>query len=380
MKSDLDQQKNLRIIVNGSTVLLYTNEKKEVQFSQSSLCQRLCLNHFERLNAVAALAHLVNAVLTLALPGTEDKLIPVYDSYASWTSMDNTDITVENCPINHHVMSFNRTNGPESFLVNPRAKKETFTLSLQWLIFSFHFLSFLFQGGIPVSALVYDHTLTNETYVKNIKQRGVNIWRFVEYSVSATLMLVCIALVSGIDEFNALFSIVVLTSVTMILGLVVELLFDDVLFDLKDIPQKFLKTLKERRQHILNVGWGVHVTAWVTIVSAYGGIIIKYYVLSLQESDEGIEPPWWVTLAIFMIMALYLIFGGIQLVQLYWKQQYLTRGASQKQSMVSKNIQVELLYIFNSLITKTILGWIIILNLTDLIDDGKIMCRGNSTL
>jgi len=352
-----------------------------------SLCKRFCLKHFERWNAVAALVHLINAVLTYALPGTEDEIIPVYESYASWTSLDNTDITKDNCPSNQYVLSVNRTNGSEMFLVNPRAKKEAFTLSLQLLIFSFHFLSFMFQGSIPVYSLVYNGcSLHNDQYVKDIKERGVNTRRFVEYSISATLMLVCIALVSGIDEFNALFTIVVLTSVTMVLGLVVELLFDDQLIE--KYTEGFMKETKKRnigrmatkltelRQYIMYIGKIVHATAWVTMISAYGGIIIKYYILSIQESD--VEPPLWVTLVIFTVMFLYLVFGGIQFVQLWFKAKYL-RLETPKEIMKSKNIQVELAYIVNSLVTKTILGWTIILNLTDLTDNGKIMCPNNLT-
>ena len=124
------------------------------------------------------------------------------------------------------------------------------------------------------------------------------------------------------------------------------------------------------------IGKIVHVTAWVTMISAYGGIIIKYYILSIQESD--VEPPLWVTLVIFTVMFLYLVFGGIQFVQLWFKAKYL-RLETPKEIMKSKNIQVELAYIVNSLVTKTILGWTIILNLTDLTDNGKIMCPNNLT-
>jgi len=393
------------------TALQTTNVKKKSSCKSCKSCnwcsQIKMLKYFEKWNAIAAIVHLLNAVLTYALPGTNDKPFPVYESYASWTSINNTDITIDNCPIDQYVVNVNRTNESEMFLVNPRAKTKTFTLSLQLLIFSFHFLSFLFQGGIPVYSLVYNScSLSNDQYVKDIKERGVNSWRFVEYSISATLMLVCIALVSGIDEYYALFSIVVLTSVTMILGLAVELLFDDQLIkfnvhkkqldklsklNLKNASmlggglvlnnvstisennlepfirelKKLGKNIEKYRNNVRKVGLIVHFTGWVTMLSAYGGIIVKHYLLSIQISN--VQPPWWVTFAIFAIMSLYLIFGGIQLVQIYIKQ----RGHP---NLEAKNIQVELAYIYNSLITKTILGWVIILNLTDLTDTGEIMC------
>lgn len=390
------------------------------------------LENFERWNAIAALMHLINATLTYALPGTVDQSYPIYESYASWSALNDTDISIHNCPSNQYILSVDMENNQtEPFLVNPRAKTETFTVSLQLLIFSFHFLSFLFQGGIPLHSLCYAKcSLSNKEYVKNIKERGVNSWRFVEYSVSATLMLICIALVSGIDEYNALFSIVILSFVTMVLGLVVELLFDDKLLEFGMLKQNYSKSngldckivecianneallcatdnvskrqnhsiltseqyilyltdinnklqsidvakkaAKKYRNTIYNIGLIVHFTGWVTILSAYGGVIIKHYLFSIGMTE--MQPPWWVTFAIFAVMTLYLIFGGIQLAQIYIKQK-------QPANLKEKNIQIELAYIFNSLITKTILGWVIILNLTDLTDNGRTNCEplGNTT-
>ena len=136
---------------------------------------------FEIVNWVAAGGHLFNAVLTLVIG--DDKQYQIYDTYASWTPYNST----APCPPNQYIVE-----GSEgTFLVNPRDKVSMMSLSLLWLIFAFHILSALFQG----------YTGFSRDYVTNIKQRGVNLLRFVEFSSSASILLVRIVVVSGIHEF-----------------------------------------------------------------------------------------------------------------------------------------------------------------------------------
>jgi len=223
------------------------------------------------------------------------------------------------------------------------------------LIFAFHILSALFQGYAGFS----------RDYVFNITQRGVNPLRFVEYAISATIMLVCIALVSGIDEFYGILSVASLTFVTMMLGLVAELLFDDQL-DQLDRPAT-------RR-----IGWIAHLTGWVTMLSAYVGVILKQYFVSVGESDVG--PPDWVTVAIFVVFGLYNIFGVTQFVQLwckyplhlFFKPECVPKGPPGPVCGMKFNVFVEMVYVVNSLVTKTLLGWMIIVNLV--VEDNRNFC------
>jgi hypothetical protein len=302
---------------------------------------------FEIVNWVAAGGHLFNAVLTLVIG--DDKQYRIYDTYASWTPYNST----APCPPNQYIME-----GSEgTFLVNPRDKVSMMSLSLLWLIFAFHILSALFQG----------YTGFSRDYVTNIKQRGVNPLRFVEYSLSATIMLVCIALVSGIDEFYAMLAVASLTFVTMMLGLIAELLFDDQLVD----------RLTTRR-----IGWIAHLTGWVTMLSAYVGVILKQYFVSVRESDVG--PPDWVTVAIFVVFGLYNIFGVTQFVQLWYKYPLhlffkpecvpdpKDPKDPKKVCGMELNVLIEMVYVANSLVTKTLLGWMIIINLV--VEDTRNFC------
>ena len=305
---------------------------------------------FEIVNWVAAGGHLFNAVLTLVIG--DDKQYQIYDTYASWTPYNSTAL----CPPNQYIME----GSGGTFLVNPRDKVSMMSLSLLWLIFAFHILSALFQG----------YTGFSRDYVTNIKQRGVNPLRFVEYSLSATIMLVCIALVSGIDEFYAMLAVASLTFVTMMLGLIAELLFDD----------QLVERLTTRR-----IGWIAHLTGWVTMLSAYVGVILKQYFVSVRESDVG--PPDWVTVAIFVVFGLYNIFGVTQFVQLWYKYplhlffkpECVPNPKDPKDPKDPKkvcgmelNVLIEMVYVANSLVTKTLLGWMIIINLV--VEDTRIFC------
>lgn len=294
---------------------------------------------FETINWIAAGGHLFNAALTLVIG--DDKQYQVYDTYASWTKYNGT------CPPNQY-----KVQGPRgTFLVNPRDKAPTISLSLLWLIFAFHTLSALFQGYAGCS----------KNYANDITQRGVNPLRFIEYSISATIMLVCIALVSGIDEYFALLAVESLTFVTMILGLVAELLFDD--------------TKKDYR--LKQIGWIAHFAGWVTMLAAYGGVILKQYFFSIEKSDEG--PPEWVTVVIFAVFGLYNIFGITQFIQLCCK--YPVHRACRSECVESGqtdvcgsslNVFIEMMYVTNSLVTKSLLGWMIIANLV--IEDRRNFC------
>ena len=286
---------------------------------------------FETVNWIAAGGHLLNAVLTFFIGDT--KQYTIYDPYASWAPF------VGNCPADYYTID----RGNRTWLVNPRAQHPSMTISLFWLIFMFHLLSAVFQGYAGCA---------RKTYVRNIVERGVNPLRFVEYSLSATIMLICIALVSGVDDYHGILAVELLTFVTMILGLIGELMFDDGIADYR---------LKQ-------IGWLAHFTGWVTMLGAYVGVILKKYFFSIEMSDQG--PPEWVTIVIFAVFALYNIFGITQFIQLCCKYpvQRCCMGKNvqkndRKVCGTSINVFIEMMYVANSLVTKTLLGWMIIANL-----------------
>ena len=120
----------------------------------------------------------------------------------------------------------------------PFATKEANTLNLFSLVIAFHLLSFVFQMFVAINyRKCGDRCQIN--YVSNVLNRGVNSWRFIEYSISATIMLVAYA--SSVVSLTLQQSYVGLfTFVTQLLGLVSEILFQD---DLNLLYEKRLKSL-----------------------------------------------------------------------------------------------------------------------------------------
>ena len=244
------------------------------------------------LNIIAALAHLANFILAIAYANDDSKKreTVLQRFVTKWTKVE--DYCSGNCTDPYYAVS----NGEDDFIVNPFATLESISLNLFALVCAFHLLSFVFQMGVAVSPI----------YVQNVLEKGTNSWRFVEYSLSASIMLVCISIVSGILESNVLMCVAVLTFITQILGLISEQLFQDGIEN-----QKLLRYF----------GWIAHFGGWVTMLTAYIAIIIVHFEESVRESEkqDDVEVPPFVIPAVWGVFVLYNMFGVTALCQLCLK-------------------------------------------------------------
>lgn len=107
--------------------------------------------------------------------------------------------------------SFLRFEASTSSLVP--AYKTLFNISLPMLVAEFFFLSAL--------AHLFIGTVYNKTYNQNLKN-GINKARWIEYSISASVMMVAISLLVGIYDLVSLVAIFSLTSIMNLMGLVME--------------------------------------------------------------------------------------------------------------------------------------------------------------
>lgn len=92
--------------------------------------------------------------------------------------------------------------------------KILFNLSLPTLIAIFFFISAIAHLAIA--------TIYNKKYNENLS-RGMNKARWIEYSLSASIMMVAIALLVGVYDAMSLVMIFALTSVMNLMGLVMEI-------------------------------------------------------------------------------------------------------------------------------------------------------------
>jgi len=87
-------------------------------------------------------------------------------------------------------------------------------IQLSYLVASFLFISAL--AHFLISTVLYD------SYVAYLKQ-GMNPYRWYEYSVSASVMIVVIAMLAGIWDLGTLLSLFALVAVMNLMGLMMEL-------------------------------------------------------------------------------------------------------------------------------------------------------------
>jgi len=279
---------------------------------------------FWSINWIAALLHLVNTVATIALWAASDEpdqTFALSETYAPWVNITGQD----GCPASNATRIFQIS---KDWCIERRTEY-TSDLSLWWLVIAFHFLSFAFQ---TFAMLQWRYKCRGTTWVRNyieeVDKHGTNILRMLEYSISATLMQISIALILGIWQRLVIAGVAALTVVTMLCGLVAEQLK----YDRKDMA------------------WAAHATGWFSMLSVWA-ILGRQFSYTVEMSDES--PPNFVYAIVIVIAILYIGFGVIQLVQLC---------KSGTEPDVELNRGVELAYCVNSLTSKTILGWVIFAN------------------
>lgn len=299
---------------------------------------------FWSINWTAALFHLLNTLATLGLWAASDNKDQVYqltETSAPWTN--GTGIT--DCSTVAPSGAYLSFKTADDWCVS-RVNAVTSDLSLWWLVIAFHFLSFAFQAiammqwrcsccGLP---------WIRENYVDEVNEQGTNVLRMIEYSISATLMQIAIALVLGIWQRLVIMGIAFLTVVTMLLGLIAEQL--NALSKSNDGTTFDINTMN----HIKTLAWAAHFTGWLSMGGAWT-ILGRQFYYTIQTSAN--TPPEFVYVVVGVIAVLYAGFGAIQLVQLC---------LTDDQNSPKLNRAIEMAYTVNSLTSKTFLGWIIFAN------------------
>lgn len=248
---------------------------------------------FQILNWFAVALHGITAIAMMAIYSSDASRRSSYKTtytYLEWRRLDNYSDFCSGGKVN--------TTNEGPFCIGQSMPQEQNELDLGWLVISFHLLSFFFQGlaglsdlspfNIPFTeySIVLDDSLA---YKKNIL-KGVNPMRFIEYSVSASIMLICIALLNGVIDDDILWCIGILTGTCQICGLAAEYIND-----------YYMK-------------WILHFNGWALFLTAYG-IIYNAFNRS-ATSDDDIKPPDFVYVIVLVLFLLYASFGFVQFVEL----------------------------------------------------------------
>ena len=304
---------------------------------------------FEIINYIAGLAHLVWFIVILSLAEKNGNRV-VNELFLNWKDANGT------CP---ESTAFFETDGGKRLLEDERV--HTHSLSLKWLVLSFHLLSFLFEylntdpfwcrrfswspckrsGKSERYRLLggrSDFFQTTKRALSQIGEEGVNPTRFAEYSASASVMLIAIALVNGIDDSYTLIGIGFLSFTTMVFGGIAEQLF----VDFRD---------ENTNKSMRRIGWIAHLAGWVSMLAAYGIILRSYFFSNARSQNSA---PDFVTPIVLSTAVFYLVFGVVQLAQLCLK----ARGKSEE-GIPGLNEKIETAYVVLSLVSKSVLGALI---------------------
>ena len=208
-------------------------------------------------------------------------------------------------PISGNYLKFNE----QTQSLQP-ATRELFGMSLPLLIVAFFTLSSLAHLCIA--------TTYNRTYNDNLK-RGMNKARWVEYALSASVMMVAISLLVGIYDLITLIAVFVLTALMNLMGLVMEV----------------------HNQTTTKTNW---LSYWIgCLAGIVPWIAIAFYLW--LGADSGSKAPtfvYWIFVSIFVFFNCFAINMVLQYKKVgKWKDY----------------IYGERVYIILSLVAKSLLAW-----------------------
>lgn len=208
-------------------------------------------------------------------------------------------------PITTGYLTFNRS----TMSLEP-AQTTLFHISLPGLIIAFFFLSALFH---LIIATVY-----NKRYNENLL-KGINKARWIEYSLSASTMMIAIALLVGIYDIGTLIAIFALTAVMNLMGLMMEV----------------------HNQTTTKTNW---LSYWIgCLAGVVPWVIIGIYFWA--SAANGSTPPtfvYWIYVSIFVFFNCFALNMGLQYDKIGKWQDYLYG---------------EKAYIILSLVAKSLLAW-----------------------
>jgi len=232
-------------------------------------------------NLIMAAFHGVQGVVILLLSRTFD--VPITGSFLSFNTSTQT--------------------------LEP-ATTQLFDLSIPLLVASFFFIS--------AAAHLFIATVYNKKYNQDLG-RGINKVRWIEYSISASIMMVAIAVLVGVYDFTNLLMIFVLIAIMNLLGLVMEV---------------HNQTTKKTNWLSYWIGCLAGIIPWV--------VIGFYFWLS---AEQGSAPPtfvYWIFVSIFVFFSCFAVNMVLQYKKIGpWKDY----------------IYGERAYIILSLVAKTLLAW-----------------------
>ncbi len=245
------------------------------------MSKKITTQKLKKLNLIAGFLHLIQGILVLFL--SKSLAIPVSGNYLSFNDASQS--------------------------LEP-ATTTLFNVQLPLLIALFFFLSAFFH--------FYIATAYNKRYNSDLKL-GINKMRWIEYSISASVMMLAIAMLVGVYDFSSLLMIFSLTAIMNLMGLVMEI---------------HNQTTKKTNWLSYYIGCLAGIIPWV--------VIALYMWLGADQGSPAPTFVYWIFVSIFVFFSCFAVNMILQYKKIGpWKDYLYGERA----------------YIILSLVAKSLLAW-----------------------
>jgi len=245
------------------------------------MAKQITYSGLKRLNIIAGFIHLISGCAVVLI--SRSFSLPISGSYLAYDTATQS--------------------------LNP-ASTTLFNIQLPWLIATFFFLSAFFHFLIA--------TIYNKKYNHDLKL-GINKARWIEYSLSASIMMVAIALLVGVYDLTSLLMIFALTGVMNLMGLVMEV---------------HNQTTKKTNWLSYYIGCLAGIVPWI--------VIAFYFWLSAHKGSAAPTFVYWIFVSIFIFFSCFAVNMVLQYKKIGPWKNYLYG---------------ERVYIILSLVAKSLLAW-----------------------
>jgi hypothetical protein len=322
-----------------------------------------------------ALVHLAAAILFLTVTLTQDfgeisiprLKTPITRNIAIWINaseqvvMNDTAISnrldLKQCPLATSPPAKDSAYVIQQLVLD----SNQYELDTRALIIAFHMLSFIFQGMLGYSA----------SYSFQLDRGFANYNHFIEYSISASVLLIAMAAQATITDIFLIVSIVANCTGCMILGLVAEILYEyGARFSIS--PEYNSKSIlpdnKSEKGVSFSAHWVAHITGWFLISVALIAANSNLISMTICAGKDGMKPPAFVPYLVGGEIFCFVCFGFVQMYS-FTARESADQIATPDESMDLKTTiaerkktiayTAEFLYILLSATAKLYLGFIV---------------------
>lgn len=192
---------------------------------------------------------------------------------------------------------------------------------LSWLILAFPFITALFHFVIALNPVI------NASYSQSTLQEGRNPYRWIEYSITASIMTWVIAQLSGVTNVFLLVTLVLVNIALQYQGYIMEV----------------VNVRRERGNYF----WSPTVIGFLLFAAQWIPIFVYFFAAITSERPPAAEPiPWFVYTIVFGLFFQFLLFGLVMTFHYYGWPKWLR-----------SNYYNEIAYIVLSLTSKVFLDW-----------------------